>query len=215
MKEKPNYYAIIPADVRYCKKLKPIERLMYAEITCLTNNKGYCWAGNEYFANLFEISHRSVSRHINQLKNFEFISVSMIRDKSSKVERRTIKLTKDSVDTSVAPHRQSCPTPVDKTGQYNNTILNNKKEELFIAWWDVYDKKIGKGVCETKFMNLDLEVCQKCVDVVSDYVASTSDVKYRKNPITWINQGCWDDEVVNQSGGNGEVKGGKWDGMVF
>ena len=28
-----NYYAIIPADVRYDKRLKPLARLLYGEIT--------------------------------------------------------------------------------------------------------------------------------------------------------------------------------------
>ena len=33
--EKPNYYAINPADVRYSKKLTPNATLLYAEITAL------------------------------------------------------------------------------------------------------------------------------------------------------------------------------------
>jgi len=45
-------------------------------------------------------------------------------------------------------------------------------------------------------MKLDLEVYQKCVDVISAYVASTLDVKYRKNPVTWLNQECWNDEII-------------------
>ena len=49
--ERPNYYAIIPADVRYDKRLKPIERLLYGEITCLSNKEGYCFASSNYFAN--------------------------------------------------------------------------------------------------------------------------------------------------------------------
>lgn len=216
MKEKPNYYAIIPADVRYCKKLKPIERLIYAEITCLTNNKGYCWAGNEYFSNLFEISNRSVSRHINQLKNFEFISVSMIRDSSSKVEKRTIKLTKNTIDKTVAPPRQNCPTPLDKTVQYNNKNNNNKKEKdiLFNKFWDAYGKKVGLLACKKKFMKLDIDICQKCVDVTPKYVASTPDIKFRRNPLTWLNQGCWDDEIKDDSKKKG-FTGGKFDGMIF
>jgi hypothetical protein len=216
MKEKPNYYAIIPANVRYCKKLKPIERLIYAEITCLTNNKGYCWAGNEYFSNLFEISNRSVSRHINQLKYFEFISISMTRDSSSKVEKRTIKLTKSTIDKTVAPHRQNCPTPIDKTVQYNNKNNNNKKEKdiLFNKFWDAYGKKVGLLACKKKFMKLDIDICQKCVDVTPKYVASTPDIKFRRNPLTWLNQGCWDDEIKDDSKKKG-FTGGKFDGMIF
>jgi len=212
MKEKPNYYAIIPADVRYCKELKPIERLLYAEITCLTNNKGYCWATNDYFSRLFEISNRSVSRHINQLKTLEFISVVMTRDKTSKVEKRTIKLKKEDIDKTVVPPRQNCPPPLDRTVQYNNK-LNNKKEELFISWWDKYNKKNGKGACKAKFLKLDLDVCQKCVKVVDKYVASTPNLKYRKNPITWLNQGCWDDEITdnNEEG----FTGGGFENFVF
>ena len=45
-KEKPNYYAIIPAEIRYDKKLTPNSKLLYGEITALANKEGYCWAGN-------------------------------------------------------------------------------------------------------------------------------------------------------------------------
>ena len=32
-----NYYAIIPATVRYDKDLKPAEKLLYGEVTALAN----------------------------------------------------------------------------------------------------------------------------------------------------------------------------------
>ena len=215
MKEKPNYYAIIPADVRYCKKLKPIERLIYAEITCLTNHKGYCWATNEYFSNLFEISTRSVSRHINNLKEFRFISVSITRDKLSKVEKRTIKIKNQGIDKTVSPPRQNCPPPIDRTVQYNNTSNNNKKEKdiLFNEFWDAYDKKVGKMACKNKFLKLDIDICIKCVKMAYKYVASTQDIKYRKNPITWLNQGCWDDEIKDNN--RRGFTGGKFENFVF
>ena len=40
-KEQPNYYAIIPATVRYEKNLKSAEKLLYGEITGLANKSGY------------------------------------------------------------------------------------------------------------------------------------------------------------------------------
>ena len=43
MKDKPNYYAIIPAIVRYDNDLKPNEKLLYGEITALTNKTGACY----------------------------------------------------------------------------------------------------------------------------------------------------------------------------
>ena len=41
----------MPSDVRYSKNINPLEKLLYAEITCLSNYKGFCWATNNYFAN--------------------------------------------------------------------------------------------------------------------------------------------------------------------
>jgi len=71
--EKPSYYAVIPANVRYCKDLAPQEKLLYAEITALTNKEGYCWATNNYFANLYRLSKETVSRQISKLARLGFV----------------------------------------------------------------------------------------------------------------------------------------------
>lgn len=41
--EQPNYYAIIPACVRYAK-IKANAKLLYGEITALANKTGECYA---------------------------------------------------------------------------------------------------------------------------------------------------------------------------
>lgn len=47
--EKPNYYAVLPACVRYDDRLKPAEKLLFAELTSLSQAEGYSWASNGYF----------------------------------------------------------------------------------------------------------------------------------------------------------------------
>ena len=72
-KMKPNYYANIPADVRYDDNLKPNEKLLYGEISALCNKRGFCWAKNEYFADLYGVTKQSISNWISNLEEQEHI----------------------------------------------------------------------------------------------------------------------------------------------
>lgn len=74
--DKPNYYAIIPASVRYDKDLSPTAKLFFGEITSLANATGICFAGNDYFSKIYNISERQVKRIIKQLEEKEYIYVT-------------------------------------------------------------------------------------------------------------------------------------------
>ena len=74
----PGYVAIIPADVRYDKELKPNEKLLFGEISALADRKGYCWASNRYFADLYEVAVETVSRWISHLVEKGYITTKII-----------------------------------------------------------------------------------------------------------------------------------------
>lgn len=86
------YYAIIPANVRYDKRLSANAKLLYGEITALSNEKGYCWASNGYFADLYGVSSGSISNWIGNLEKAGYIKRKVIRDKNNAVIRREIYL---------------------------------------------------------------------------------------------------------------------------
>lgn len=71
--EQPSYYAIIPAAVRYCKKLPAAAKLLYGEITALASTDKGCFARNKYFAELFDVDVRTIIRWINLLEELNFI----------------------------------------------------------------------------------------------------------------------------------------------
>lgn len=79
MSNQPNYYAVIPANVRYCKSLEPAARLFYGELTALTHKEGYCWASNAYFAELYEVSERTITNWLISLANEGFIKVETVK----------------------------------------------------------------------------------------------------------------------------------------
>ena len=215
---KPENYILIPAEVKNCMELKPIEKLIFGDITCLCNQKGYCWAGNRYFAELYQISKRSVSRYINHLKELNFITAVVERDANKKVIKRTIKINECTILKTDYTSGQNCLAPTDRTVQYNTISNNNKKEKdiLFNKFWDAYDFKKSRKLCYDKFINLSLEICEKCVVAAKEYSDSITDKKFQKHPGTWLNQGCWDDEIIEKtSRDRGMVQGGEYDGMVF
>ena len=74
MSDRPNYYAIIPAVVRYAD-ISDKAKLLYGELTALSNKEGYCWATNSYFASLYNVDNKTITRNIKELEDKGFIYV--------------------------------------------------------------------------------------------------------------------------------------------
>lgn len=72
---KVSYYAIIPANVRYDCELTEKAKLLYGEITCLSNKEGYCFATNGYFAKLYNCTTRAIQNAISKLQERGYIKV--------------------------------------------------------------------------------------------------------------------------------------------
>lgn len=81
---KKSYYAMIPADVRYDENLIPGAKLLYGEITALCNEKGYCWATDEYFAKLYGTSKRAIQRWLKSLSDAGYITLEFVRNNDEK-----------------------------------------------------------------------------------------------------------------------------------
>ena len=91
---KKSYYAIIPAFVRYDQTLTANAKLLYGEITALCNDKGFCFARNKYFADLYGVSNVSISKWINQLKSSGYIKIKMLyKEDSKQIESREMYIT--------------------------------------------------------------------------------------------------------------------------
>lgn len=97
MEEKPNYYAILPANVRYDNNLRANEKILYAEITALSSKYGECWASNNYFARLYGVTPQAISLWVNRLKERGYITIEYIR-KDKLIQRRIIKLVGVSIN---------------------------------------------------------------------------------------------------------------------
>ena len=78
--DNPGFFAILPATVRYDRRLKPAEKIFYAEITSLAEKTGYCYASNAYFCPLYDTTERTVQRWVKHLQELGYVAVSYARD---------------------------------------------------------------------------------------------------------------------------------------
>lgn len=157
--ERPGYYAIIPADVRYDGGIPPNAKLLYGEISALIGKDGFCFASNQYFADIYGSTPKSIQRLITKLEDAGYIMRELEKDKSGKVSRRKIYLSVSvpriqPVDNFDPTQVQDCPEGGDKIDPYTNTrntvYKENKKrkskgegkvsltdeelQKLFIEW---------------------------------------------------------------------------------
>lgn len=74
--EKPQYWAVLPSVVRYDETITAGAKLLYAEISSLTDRLGFCYASNAYFQRLYGISEPTVQRYLRALKAGGYIAIS-------------------------------------------------------------------------------------------------------------------------------------------
>ncbi|WP_437824817.1 helix-turn-helix domain-containing protein [Tenacibaculum mesophilum] len=122
--QEPAYYSIIPAPVRYDKRLTPNAKILYAEITSLTNKLGFCYANNRYFENLYQVSKQSINFWLKQLEEYGYIERHVYRDKGSKeILNRYITIFEK-------PIQVNFNRPIQEILKENNKILNIKSNNL-------------------------------------------------------------------------------------
>ena len=153
--EQPSYYSILTANVRYDKELKANEKLLFSEITALSNRNGYCHANNNYFANLYNVSKTSISNWINHLKERGYLKVEMIKDGKEIKERRLFPIStpiKENFNTTskniYEGNKEKFNSPIKENFKENITSINttsknkvlsdaqHSTQDVFTLWQD-------------------------------------------------------------------------------
>jgi hypothetical protein len=154
--------------------------------------KGSLLTGRDKLSYETGLSVREVRTCLERLKSTNEIA---IKSNSKGTEIQVVNYDKYQVETNETTNER--PT----SDQQTTTIKERKeKEEVkevysFDEFWSTYGRSIGKKNCKAKFEKLSDEVKLKIKEVLPLYVQSTPQVIYRKHPLTWLNQECWNDEI--------------------
>ncbi len=177
-KQTVGYYAVIPANVRYDSKVCPNAKLLYGEITALCNKEGYCWATNKYFAELYGVSARTVTKWVKQLTDNGYLKSEIVykagtREIAARYLRLPDAVPVQEISTEV-PEPEECPAPmedkfpappeekfytsIEEKFQYNNTGNNNTSMNI-LSFSYPEGRKEG-----TKKSNIYTENTSLCAD---------------------------------------------------
>ena len=170
--EKPGYWAVLPARVRYDEELPASAKLLYAEISSLTDQTGYCFASNAYFEQLYGLSTETIVRLLRALEKRGYIrredakggksqrriyaginpAAAAPEDPLSKMTIPPVKndytpLSKMTPPTSVSENNTSKPInpPEAPQGAAGGEKPKIWDEEAFEALWRLYPKKKDKA----------------------------------------------------------------------
>lgn len=207
MTEQPSYYSIITASVRYDNRLTDSEKLLFAEITSLSNKYGYCTATNSYFARLYEVVKETISRRISNLTKYGYLKIETVKDGKQIKQRKMYPLTQSSIPIDVkinTPIDNFVNTPIDANVKENNTSINNTSinninrtdnsatdvtRERFEEWWKLYDKKLDKKKAFSLFKSaLKKHKFDTIMNGTKEYLKTITDKQYQKYPKTFLSE---------------------------
>lgn len=79
------------------------------------------------------------------------------------------------------------------------TVTLAETTDGFEEFYSVYDKKVERPDAEKAWRKIapNEQLFERIIKATKAYVRSTPDKKYRKNPATWLNGNCWNDEVID------------------
>ena len=130
MKDKPNYYAVLTANVRYDHDLPPNAKLLYAEISALCNMNGKCTASTKYFADLYNVSKVSIQKWLKALEQKNYINRKVVyKNDSKEIDIRYITIVNEPTQPKLTTSDKGKLTDNNNTKVYsnNNITYSNKR----------------------------------------------------------------------------------------
>ena len=157
--QKPTYFTILPAPVRYDDNLSCLEKILYSEIVALTNMNGVCTATNNYFANLYNKNDKYISSCINKLSKLGHVRI----ENDNNIRKIYVGMKK-----------------------YENEIMKEAKQERDVK---LYLEKVWLTDEEHKklFDQLGEEITDTFIQRLNDYIIIKGKNPYKNHYLTILN----------------------------
>ena len=137
-----------------------------------------------------------IQKEIENIKNEKFIDfINAVLEEEIGIDRLSIDYTRYIY----SEFENEIPVLVEvRNKNKNNKENNNNKEKKemnisFEEFWEMYKKKIEKSKCNEEWNKLSDKDRELIMIHIPIYENSLSDLKYLKNPMTYLNSKMWKD----------------------
>ena len=154
---------------------------------------------------------RTYANTLNDLVEWGFII--MIEKSKNQYSSNIIAIVADAKAHTKA-HTKALDKAMQKQIQkQSNSIVSIDKQETiehrtinktntiysFDEFWETYNKKTGRVNCERIYARLKDKDYAKIKETLPIYLESVKDKQYLKNPQTYLNGKCWEDEIYQEA----------------
>ena len=150
---------------------------------------------------------RTYAKTLNDLVEWGFII--MIEKSKNQYSSNIIAIVADAK----APTKALDKAMQKQIQKQSNSIVSIDKQETiehrtinktntiysFDEFWETYNKKTGRVNCERIYARLKDKDYAKIKETLPIYLASVKDKQYLKNPQTYLNGKCWEDEIFQEA----------------
>ena len=212
-----SYWAVLTAPILESTEVTDGAKLFYAQVSRLTNVKGYCWASNRELSEVLHVTKRSVTRYVAELERAGFIASEFVgvKDRKRRGERHIrlavpapFKVDKnvylnidknvhDKVDKNVYDNKDDKSS--NKITPYNPP-QGDERADYFENFWERYPKKRNKAAARRAWDKLapDEQLCRVMGEALRAQMRSEEwqrdGGRYIPYPASWINGRRWEDE---------------------
>lgn len=204
----------------------PARKLVLLKLADQANDNGLCWPSYATIAAACEVDRRTVIRHIKQLEKDGFLRVEKTYNKEAgknfsnryhltiaNGDKKSLvtedhhpsdKLSLPLVTKDHHPSVKLSPEPINEPINIepinepitDDVASDNAIPPSFEDFWQLYDKKIGRKKCESKWAKISNSDKELIMETLPAYLASIKDKQYQKHPITYLNNESWHDEII-------------------
>ena len=210
--EQPSWAAIIPNRYLYAKDINSVQKILIGLISGLSNIKGYCFASNEYFADILDLSKVRVSQLITDLQKKGYIGRVIYRNDKQQVEKRILILIMDKhvdlplkIITPPIENDNTLPLEIiippienfkDNKNSNKNINKNNNRIQAAPTLNEVIDFFIDKGSNEEK-----AKLAFDYYELANWHDAKGNKVKNWKQKMlaVWINNNNFNNKTTNHA----------------